>query len=57
MRPNIASRTGLLIFAAAGLVVLGLWVAIATALHAAERETLTRVDTEERNLARRKSVV
>ena len=52
MRPNTVSRTGLLIFAAAGLVVLGLWVAIAAALHAAERETTARVDTEERNLAR-----
>jgi PAS domain S-box-containing protein len=52
MRPNTVSRTGLLIFAGAGLVVLGLWVAIATALHAAERETVMQVDTEERNLAR-----
>ena len=52
MRPNTVSRTGLPIFAAAGLVVLGLWVAIATALHAAKHETVARVDTEERNLAR-----
>ena len=52
MRPNTVSRTGLLIFAIAGLMVLGLWAAIATALHAAEREAITRVNTEDRNLAR-----
>ena len=52
MRPNTISRTGLLIFAAAGLVALVLWAAIAIGLHMAEREALARASAAGGGLAR-----
>jgi PAS domain S-box-containing protein len=52
MRLDTVSRTGLRIFAAAGVLALMLWTAIALALHEAEREVLERADTQASNLAR-----
>jgi PAS domain S-box-containing protein len=52
MRPNALSRTGLTIFAVAGLLVLALWVAIASSLRASEREILERAETHGANIAR-----
>jgi PAS domain S-box-containing protein len=52
MRFNTISRTGMPIYAAAGLVALALWAAIAAGLHMAKREALTRADVEGSNLAR-----
>ena len=45
-------RTRSLIYAATGLLLLVLWGAIAYALHTAKRESISKVDAEERNLAR-----
>jgi len=52
MRLNSISRTGLPIYAAAGLVALALWASIVTGLHTAKRQDLRRADIEGRNLAR-----
>jgi len=52
MRLDKMNRSEMSIFAAAGLVALVLWAAIATGLHAARREVLARANTEGRNLAR-----
>ncbi|MBE0623711.1 MAG: PAS domain S-box protein [Burkholderiales bacterium] len=52
MRLDTVSRSGLLIFTAAGVLALALWTAIGYALQASEREALARADTQGRNLAR-----
>jgi len=52
MRPDTLSRSGLLIFAAAGVLALALWTAIGYALQTSERVALARADTQGRNLAR-----
>jgi PAS domain S-box-containing protein len=52
MRLDKMNRSEMSIFAAAGLVALLLWAAIAAGLHTARREVLARANTEGRNLAR-----
>jgi PAS domain S-box-containing protein len=52
MRLDSVNRTGLRIFAAAGVLALLLWTAIGFALHEAERGALERADTQASNLAR-----
>lgn len=51
MRLKPLRRTALLIFAAAGLLALAMWIAIAFALRSSEREALASADTQGRNLA------
>ena len=51
MRLKPLDRTALPIFAAAGVLALCLWIAIAAVLQSAERETLAKANTEGRNLA------
>ena len=52
MRTNSFSRTGLAIFAVAGLLVLGLWIAIASVLRTSERDVVERADVAGANIAR-----
>jgi len=52
MRATSFSRSGFPVFAVAGLMVVALWVTIASALHTAEREDLEKAAAASRNIAR-----